>query len=353
VIRRRALLAATAALPLATRANVVYPRVVPRALEFPRDHGAHPDYRTEWWYLTGWLERAPQPLGFQVTFFRLRPDLDPANPSRFAAHQLLAAHVALADPPRGALQHEQRIARAGFDAVAAAVGDTDVSLERWRLSRHPSGAYACAIEARAFALQFEARPTQPLLAQGIAGHMRKSTQPEYASYYYSIPQLAVQAHLTRDGRNTRLAGRAWLDHEWGSTMLDSETVGWDWAGINLDDGGALTAYRLRRRDGTAAAAYASLRDAAGTRTFAPHEVRFEPLVTWTSPRTRATYPIAQRLHIGSRVFETRPLFDDQELDGRATTGAVYWEGASELLENGRRIGRGYLELTGYVAPLRL
>lgn len=348
---------ALAAAPAVARAGggVAYPAVTPQPLVFPRDHGAHPPYRIEWWYLTGWFDSQP-PLGFQITFFRTRPAIDPRNPSRFAAHQLIIAHAALADPARGALLKDERVARAGFGAAGAAEADTDVHVDRWRFKRASDGAYLCDIAARAFELRFTARPTQPLLLQGDAGFSRKGPNVEQASYYYSQPHLAVEAELLRDGRREALRGTAWLDHEWSSTLLDPQAAGWDWIGMNLDDGSALTAFQIRRRDTAAALyAYASLRapGAAQPQTFTPAAVRFEPLARWISPRTRATYPVAQRITVGGRTFDTQPLFDDQELDSRTSAGAVYWEGASVLRESGRPVGRGYLEMTGYVEPMRL
>jgi len=354
-MRRRAFLAA-AALPLVRAHAVEFPAVTPRPLAFPRDHGAHPQYRTEWWYLTGWLDATPQPIGFQITFFRTRTEIDPANPSRFAAQQLIIAHAAIADPARGSLLKDERIARTGFGIAGASETDTDVRLDRWRLQRRADGSYECSAAARGFALQLTAAPSQPLLLQGESGFSRKGPQLAQASYYYSQPQLQVQATLQRDGVARELAGRAWLDHEWSSTLLDPDAVGWDWVGMNLDDGAALTAFQIRRRgSGEKLYAYASLRDAgsAAPRVYAAGDVTFDPLERWTSPRTRGAWPVTQRLRVGTRNFESKPLFADQELDSRATTGAVYWEGASLLLEGGRRVGRGYLEMTGYVEPIRL
>ena len=346
------------ALGAARRAHaaVQFPAVTPRPLAFPRDHGAHPDYRTEWWYLTGWLDARPQPLGFQVTFFRTRTEIAPANPSRFAARQLIIAHAALADPAQGSLIKDERIARAGFGVAEAAEGDTDVRLDRWHFRRRADGAYACSLPARAFTLEFVARPTQPLLLQGEDGFSRKGPQAAQASFYYTQPQLQVQATVQRDGERRSLPGIAWLDHEWSSTLLDPDAAGWDWVGMNLDDGAALTAFQIRRRgSGEKLYAYASLRAPRSARVsvFAPAEVDFAPLRHWISPRTRGAWPVAQRIRVGTRTFATEPLFADQELDSRATTGAVYWEGASHLNEDGRGVGRGYLEMTGYVEPIRL
>jgi predicted secreted hydrolase len=354
--RRHFLLALCSAPPGATAAGVAFPAATPRPLVFPRDHGAHPDYRTEWWYLTGWLDATPQPLGIQITFFRSRSEIDPANPSRFAAQQLIVAHAAIADPARGSLLKDERIARAGFGIAGAAEADTDVRLDRWRLHRHTDGTYTGTVPARSFTLEFTAQPTQPLLLQGDGGFSRKGPQPAQASYYYSQPQLRLQATLQRAGTNRRLAGVAWFDHEWSSTLLAADAAGWDWVGMNLDDGAALTAFQIRRKDtGAKLYAYASLRGAGEAKPalYAANEVDFAPIERWTSPRTRAAWPVAQRIVVGRRAFETRPLFADQELDSRATAGAVYWEGASLLTEGGRRIGRGYLEMTGYLEPIKL
>ncbi len=343
---------------------MAYPAITPRLLTFPRDFGAHLPYRTEWWYLTGQLEAAPgsaQPrLGIQLTFFRIRPPIDPSNPSRFAAHQLVLAHAAIADPRRGTLLHEERIARAGFGIAQVSDADTEIQVDRWRLERDAaSGVYRGRVRGALFALELTATPTQPPLPQGERGFSRKGPGDDApASLYYSEPQLALQAHvaLAGDTGEAPRSGRGWLDHEWSSTLLPSQATGWDWIGANLDDGSALTAFRIRRAAAADADepwfAYASLRTAGrSVQTFARGQVRFEPLQAWTSPRTRAAYPVAQRIRVGSRQFETRPLMADQEFDARAGSGIAYWEGASDLLEGGRTVGRGYLELTGYAGPV--
>jgi predicted secreted hydrolase len=349
--------------PAAAAGRVDYPVVTPRALVFPRDFGAHPEFRTEWWYLTGWLEASgtEPPLGFQLTFFRTRPDVRPATDSAFAAEQVVIAHAALADARVGHLLHDERIARAGFGAAYAGTDDTALKLDRWRFVRDAaSGVYRAEIPARAFTLALTATPTQPPLLQGQGGWSRKGPFVEQASYYYTQPQLAVQAEVRRDGRSERRRGIGWLDHEWSSTLLDPRAAGWDWVGMNLDDGAALTAFRIRPQAGAGGSsheplrAYASLRARGGAvQVFGPESVRFATLESWRSPRTGAVWPVAQRLRVGEREFEIRPLMPDQELDSRRSTGAVYWEGASTLSESGRAAGRGYLEMTGYLEPMRL
>ncbi len=366
--RRQLLLSAGAvALPLAgadqARGAVTYPDVLLRSLVFPADYGAHPDFRTEWWYLTGWLtgpgNDREDPIGFQVTFFRARTDVGPENPSAFAARQLVIAHAALADPARGRLLLGERIARAGFDLVGSATGETDVRLDGWSLKRDPaSDIYTAAIAAREFTLEFRAAAGGAPWLQGERGLSRKGPLLTQASYYYSRPQLKMAATVTLDGARRQLQGIAWLDHEWSSAALAPDAAGWDWIGMNLDDGSALLAFQIRRQgagpDALPLQRYAAFRSPDGvTQVVAPETVRFTPLETWTSARSRASWPIAQRIEAGGRTFETRPLMPDQELDSRLTTGAVYWEGASTLLEAGNPIGRGYLEMTGYVTPLKL
>lgn len=355
-MRRRAFLAAPLALVVrATRADDGYPPVVPgHALEFPRDHGAHPPFRTEWWYVTGWLETEGAPRrGFQVTFFRNRPRIAEASPSLFAPRQLVFAHAALADPREGRLVHDQRAARAGFGLAEARIGDTDVWVDDWSLRQDPRG-YAARIVARDFAFDLAFTPTQPVLLQGEEGYSRKGPLARQASYYYSLPQLAVSGTVARGARSERVSGRAWLDHEWSSEVMAPEAVGWDWIGLNLADGGALMAFRMRGRETETFWAGGTLRTAAGrVRTFAPGEIGFEPVRRWRSPRTEVEYPVAMRVRAGELALELEPLFDDQELDSRSSTGTIYWEGAVRARADGGVAGAGYLELTGYWRPLKL
>jgi predicted secreted hydrolase len=327
----------------------------PRALQFPRDFGSHPELRTEWWYITGHAQSGTREFGFQLTFFRSRVDDTQAMRSAFAAKQLVFAHAAVTDLQGRKLLHDQRIARAGFDIAQAGEADTALRLRDWTLQRSTDGRYQARLPAGDFALALDFTPTQPVLLQGSAGLSRKGPQPEQASYYYSAPQLATRGRLTVQGQGFDVVGTAWLDHEWSEALMHPEAVGWDWIGMNLDDGSALTAFHLRRADGSALWGGGSWRPRGGeARSFGADTVRFDAERRWASPRTRAAYPVQWRIDTPAGRFTVRALLDDQELDSRGSTGAVYWEGLSELLDDqGRRVGRGYLEMTGYAARLQL
>ncbi len=343
--------------PLSSLARApVFAKVLPHhTLHFPQDRGAHPDFRTEWWYVTGWLTTPDhQTLGFQVTFFRSATLHDRDNPSQFAPQQLIIAHAAISDAAKGKLQHDQKIARAYPGITEASVGDTNLKLHQWQLKRDKNGDYQVSIPAREFELTLRLQPTQAMMLQGEQGYSRKGPKPEQASYYYSEPHLAVSGTHQTGNKKIAVNGQAWLDHEWSSTVLDPLAVGWDWTGINLDDGSALMAFRIRKKDGGILWQHASLRDAQGKLThFADKEIRFTPLRMWTSPRTQARYPVALQLQLGTSTWDLIPLQEDQELDARRSTGSVYWEGGVRVERNKKPAGSGYLEMTGYVKPLKL
>ncbi|WP_338761639.1 carotenoid 1,2-hydratase [Massilia sp. METH4] len=327
-----------------------------KRLAFPRDFGAHPSFRTEWWYATGWLTTAEgKSVGYQVTFFRSRTETDDANPSKFAPKQLIIGHAALSDAAQGKLLHDERSARAGLGLAYAAEADTDVKLDDWRMKRGADGRYRVTLPAAGFALELVLEPTQPVLLQGRGGYSQKGARPEQASYYYSEPHLKTSGTIVgADGKRTSVTGVTWLDHEWSSQVLDPQAAGWDWVGANLDDGGALMAFRIRNKAGGKMWAHATWRDASGKIThFGPDDVTFTPRTRWRSPRTGAEYPVAVTVDTGGTAWQLDPLQPDQELDSRRSTGAVYWEGAVTVSRDGKRVGRAYLELTGYVRAMKL
>ncbi|HOZ63205.1 MAG TPA: carotenoid 1,2-hydratase [Burkholderiaceae bacterium] len=350
-----------------------------RTLVFPRDFGSHPDTRTEWWYITGYAssgatgtagtagaaDAGARLFGFQITFFRSRVDGTQDMQSSFAAKQLLFAHAAITDVQGKKLWHDQRMARStgasDIKAAAASEKDTAIRLRDWSLVRKGNEYNVVALGAD-FQLNLQFRETQPLMLQGDKGLSRKGPQPQQASFYYSKPQMAVAGSLTVKGQMMAVEasrGVAWLDHEWSNEVLPPGAVGWDWIGMNLFDGSALTAFRLRDKSGNTVWDGGSFRHPKMNPPDRPHvfsrgEVIFQASRGWKSPLTQANYPVEWLVRTPADYYIVKALVDNQELDSRGTTGAVYWEGLADLFDsNNRHVGRGYLEMTGYAKPLRM
>ncbi len=352
-ISRRQVLAAGLAAPLWP---LPLHSAVTHALQFPRDLGSHPELAIEWWYVTGRLLSGQREFGFQLTFFRSRVPATQGMTSAFAAKQLMFAHAAVTDVAGRKFWHDQRLAREGFEVAQTSQSDTAVKLRDWSL-RHATTQYQALATSADFELDLALRETQPLLLQGDMGRSRKGPNESQFSFYYSLPQLQVSGTLGLGKERLPVQGTAWLDHEWSNSLLDAQAVGWDWIGINLRDGGALTAFQLRDKSGQALWDGGSFRSAAvgaAAQIFRQGEVQFQAVRRWTSPLTKASYPVEWEVKTPAGVYRIKSAFDAQELDSRSSTGAVYWEGLSELIgSNGKLIGHGYLEMTGYADPLRL
>jgi len=315
-----------------------------------RDFGAHPAQGVEWWYLTGALSAGTRLFGFQLTFFRIRVAQAQGMASALAARQLIIAHAAVSDLSGQRLWHSQRSARAVLGLAGAAEADTNAHLGDWRLQRLPDAGpvYLAQMQDDDFGFTLRARPTQPLLLQGEQGLSRKGPRPGDVSHYYSEPQLHTTGSVSLHGQTWPVQGTAWLDHEWSEQVMPTQAVGWDWVGLNLFDGSALTAFQLRTPDGQALYRGGSWRAAgAASRNFATQELRFQAMRYWISPHTQIRYPIEWQLQTPAGAYTVRALLPDQEIDARTSTGMVYWEGLSEVLTpQGQTIGRGYLEMTG-------
>ncbi len=339
------------------------------SLSFPRDAGAHPDFATEWWYVTGYIHAegstpdANPEFGFQVTFFRSRVAKTQGMKSHLAARQLIFAHAALTDISGKKLWHDQRIARASgaepgqnpLDTASASLQDTRIALRDWSLQRQ-GGDLRAQLVAADFSLALTLRASQPVLLQGDRGLSRKGPDPTQTSYYYSLPHLQVSGELVLQGKRHVVGdgSTAWLDHEWSKEMLPPQAAGWDWIGINLLDGGALTAFRVRDNSGGALWDGGSYRAKGKLFNFQRGEVVFQPLRVWKSPLSRASYPVEWLVRTPADFYTVRAMLDNQELDSRSSTGAIYWEGLCEVWDSNRKlVGRGYLEMTGYAAPIRM
>lgn len=334
----------------------------PKQLRFPRDLGSHPDFAIEWWYITGHLLSGNSPnqrqFGFQITFFRSKVDATQNMQSAFSAKQLIFAHAAVTDVNGKKMHHDQRIARQGFEVAQASEKDTSIVLRDWSLRRDDQKYRAIAASEK-FDFDFVLNQTQPMLLQGKQGVSRKGPDEKQVSFYYSLPQLKVTGSLRLGSQRLPVQGTAWLDHEWSQELLHPQAVGWDWIGMNLFDGSALTAFRLRDASGNAlwdggSFRHPSMDAASGPYIFSRGEVQFQAVRGWTSPSTRARYPVEWLVRTPADFYAVKAVLDNQELNSRSSSGTIYWEGLSELFDsNGNLVGRGYLEMTGYAGPLRL
>jgi len=310
-------------------------------LQFPRDHGAHPGQRIEWWYLTAW---ADERTGVQVTIFRAR--LGRPREASFGSDQILIGHVAVVREDWPSLVHAQAAWRSSAGVSGFATEDMRLHMPGWSMARDAHDGYAMRVEQGRLKLVLLARAPAPPVLQGAAGYSRKGPRPEQFSRYYSRTQMHLESQIRIDDKELPLSaggreGIAWFDHEWSDQLLDPAAAGWDWFGLNFDDGSAWMGFRIRDRSGA-------------TLWTSEPDLRLEPSDHWTSPSSGARYPIGLQLHRAGTVLRLQALIAAQEIDARASTGNRYWEGAVRVLDSqGRRIGRGYLELTGYDRPMRL
>ena len=342
-----------------------------RTFHFPTDHGPHPGFQTEWWYVTGNLTREDDPghaLGFHLTLFRrglpaTEEHASGSGPDRsstgsLATEELYLGHFALADGRTGAVHAHERTARGAGGLAGATLtdGDLRVWLEDWELvgvDGLGSGERP-RLDLRARegddALELRLEAAYPVVLQGDDGLSSKGSSPGQASYYYAAPRCSATGHVELDGERLRVTGSAWLDREWSTSALGSDQVGWDWFALQLDDGTDLMLYQMRLRDGDVdPTSHGSVTDASGTHAKLDSEAyAIVETGTWKSARSGAVYPSGWHVTVAGRdlELEVEPLIRDQELP----FAVVYWEGAVRV--SGTRAGApisgvGYVELTGY------
>lgn len=327
--------------------------------EFPKDHGAHPAYRTEWWYYTGHLQAADgRAFGFELTFFRraIPPEEVKTLPSRWSVTQLYLAHFAVTDITQRRFHFSEKLSRAGLGKAGADESRLHVWIDDWQATASPAtaGAQILAAQDHGYSLSLTLEPVKPVVIHGRDGISRKGADSRQASHYYSLTRLAATGRLRIGQESFDVTGTSWMDHEFGSAELGTDLVGWDWFSLQLADKTELMLYRLRRRDGSSDPV------SSGTMVFADGQTRhlafadfqIEPHGSWTSADSKATYPNKWRIAIPSLdlTLEVTPLLADQELRTSRSTQVTYWEGAAAVsgTKQGDPIkGQGYVELTGY------
>jgi predicted secreted hydrolase len=338
--------------------------LTPRTFVFPRDHGPHPQFRQEWWYLTGNLDGSGgERLGFELTFFRfaLRPPLaaagaaaDSAPRSAWRAQQIYMAHFAITDVAAGRFAFAQKLSREALGLAGAEGEPLKLWIDDWSLAARP-GERATQLSLHAvqpgYELELTLEALTPPVLNGAGGLSRKSAAPADASYYYSLPRLAARGRLVRAGQALPVQGQAWFDREWGSGNLGIRQAGWDWFALQLADGTALMFYALRDRGGgrDAHSAGTWIESTGAARALSSEAVRIDVLDHWKSA-DGTRYPAAWRITVPALALalSVRPVLADQELK----TTPDYWEGAVDV--SGTRAGhgiggRGYVELVGYAA----
>jgi predicted secreted hydrolase len=336
----------------------------PRTFAFPADHGPHPDFRQEWWYVTGNLDGADgERFGFELTFFRfaLAPPADPASgaprepraASAWRTRQVYMAHFAVTDVAAGRFRYAQKLARDALGLAGAEGAPLRVWIDDWTLAAAggASASWKLAAAQPGYALELELQPLTPPVLNGAAGLSRKSDAAGSASYYYSMPRIAVHGTLTRPGGPLAVHGLAWLDREWGSGGLGPGEAGWDWFALELDDGTALMFYALRARDGSRDPHSAGtwVESSGAAHGLASAAVDVDVTDHWTGSDD-VRYPSGWRIRVPALALDVavRPVLADQEL----RTNPRYYEGAVDVrgTRAGRPLGgRGYVELVGYAA----
>lgn len=333
-----------------------YAKVVPgKRFVFPNDHGIHPDFRIEWWYLTANLKDAQgRDWGLQWTLFRQSMDSKPVLKG-WASNQLWMAHAAITTPD-GHL-HEQRFARGGIDQAGVTVptraelnqttvGRFAVWIDDWSWLAKSANPFPSTLSFSIGDTQLKVslRSGTPWVLNGDKGYSQKSGQGQ-ASYYYSQPYIQVQGVVVHEGDSVNLTGKAWLDREWSSQPLSANQQGWDWFSLHLEGGSALMVYRLRQTDGNHWLSGSWIKPDGRSQPLGPEDIVLNALdkrrVKAGDQRVELPLRWSIQLPKLGKQWIVEALYDQQWMD----TQFPYWEGVVNV--DGGKAGVGYMELTGY------
>ncbi len=365
--------AALQSLPAAGSAEGFARATEPDAVEFPRDLGSHDDYQTEWWYYTGNLQTGDgRPFGFQFTIFRraLIPEEETTDftdledcaegveclegDTSWRAGQVYLAHFTISDIAAGEFYPAERFSRGAAGLAGARAEPYRVWLEDWSAEEVAPGQVRLRAATGDVALDVVLTQTRPPILHGEGGLSQKGPEVGNASYYYSTIQQRAAGTVSVGGVTFDVTGQAWKDHEWSTSALSAGAIGWDWFSLQLDNGGALMLFEIRRDDGTREATSSGSYIAPdGTIThLSLGDWTLEVTDTWASPTSGGEYPAGWRVSVPGigLELEGRPLMPNQELN----VSTVYWEGAvafSGTLGGEPVEARGYIEMTGYAGSM--
>jgi len=355
----------TWASPLISEASSYLPVTGPCNLTFPRDHGAHPGYRTEWWYYTGnVMTQNRERYGFQLTFFRRQisppgaENMWPKPPSTWRTQHIFLAHAALSDIDGNRFYHAERMGRGAMGLAGARQesGVTSVFLNKWS-ARINQMEHQLSASADNFSFILNLRSKKEPVLHGKEGYSLKGTTRERASCYYSLTRLNTKGTMTARGRTFSVRGTAWMDHEFSSAPLEPDLAGWDWFSVQLEDDTEVMIYLLRQKKGgySPVSGGTFVRASGESSHLSREDFRVEVLDTWKSTHTGARYPSRWRLRVHPAQLDITITsnLEDQEMLTPNTTGVTYWEGSVSITgtARGRPVrGVGYVELTGYDRP---
>lgn len=322
---------------------------------FPRDHGSHPEYRTEWWYYTGHLRtQSGKRYGFEVTFFRVAIEQGP-KATRWDLQHVMPAHFAITDVNGKAFRYYEKLNRASPFTADAAEGRLDVFNEAWRLTTNADGSWRLIAAEGKDAIDLTLRSRKAPAIHGQNGISVKAQGAGYASHYYSMTRLEVTGKVNGE----TCTGEAWMDHEFGSSALRENQQGWDWFSIQLDNDAEVMLYVIRKTDGTPdVTSSGSLITSEGeVIPIRREQMRITPLARWKSKKSGATYPSGWRVELPmfSTTLTLQPLLREQELVTQGSTRVTYWEGAVDVTGSFDGVavrGEGYVEMTGYDRAFR-
>jgi len=331
----------------------------PRPLQFPADHGPHPDYQTEWWYYTGNLENSDgRHFGYQLTFFR-RALVPPAQrqdrSSNWATDQVYMAHFALTDVAGRRHQAFERFARGAAGLAGAQPVPYRVWLEDWSVEEVEPNVVRLHATQEDLALDLLLTDRKGPILQGDGGYSQKGPEPGNASYYYSQTRLETWGTVQVGDRLYQVDGLGWMDHEFSTSALGPDQVGWDWFALQLDDGSELIVFQIRKADGSVGSFSSGTLVApdGSTRHLSHDDFEIGVGATWRSPRSGAAYPARWTVQVPAAdlTLEIEPYLADQELN----VSYVYWEGAVRISgeHTGTPVsGNGYVEMTGYAGSMQ-
>jgi predicted secreted hydrolase len=320
--------------------------------EFPRDHHAHPDFKTEWWYFTGNLTGEDgRDYGYQLTFFRQGVQRGAGAETRFAVKDIKLAHFAVSEISRGRFRYGQKVSRGAFGEAGFAEGDRVAWIDDWELRVREGGGFLVQAREGGVELELELIPRKAPVFHGENGVSQKAEGAGRASHYYSFTRLEAEGHLTLDGRRIAVRGWSWFDQEWATNQLTEEQTGWDWFSLQFEDNTELMLFQIRLKDGGRDPfSHGTWIDAEGRATpVGVADFELSPGRVWRSGATGGDYPVEWTLRIPKLDLDLRlrAAFDDQEL---VLEPISYWEGsirATGTREGAKVSARGYLEMTGY------